>query len=523
MSTALQFRRGNTISNSTFVGAYGEITVDTDLWQIRIHDGINVGGHVISGAGSMGANGPIGPTGPSGGPLGPTGPTGEAGPTGPLGPQGADGDLINANFLQNDGQAILRNAVNKMQEMLSVKDFGAAADGSTDDTLALQYALDAAALLKCDLYINPGVYHISNTLYMHGSGITVRGAGIDNTIIEADPAVRYVLQIGDDTHKAVGCTLENLTIGRNTLNASGVGYDNPLSQSAGVYGYNFTNFREINTKSENHYIARYMAADNGTVTSINKGYRLRDAITNDCSYAYLRVENITNVEISNSVFGSSSIESYKPYFCIEIMGYTNNMVVDNVTIMPYNIRNQSIFGTPINQTLLDYDNQANTNLHHEATEGYTSAFAFNRTTDIPAGNNVTIRNVYVCSGAYGISSDSVTTALRQIVVVDSKWAGLLACINLNAASYFKNCTFTNNHFAAHVVLTAPVACSVAGNHFYTLVLQGGAVASLSFVSNTIEADYTKSGNWNLLTMAGNLYDPVYSVNSSTGTIKNLDV
>jgi hypothetical protein len=471
----------------------------------------------------VGEEGPTGPTGPSGGPLGPTGPTGEAGPTGPLGPQGADGDLINANFLQNDGQAIQRNAVNKLQEILSVKDFGAAANGTTDDTLALQYALDAAAHLKCDLYINPGVYHISNTLYLHGKGITVRGAGVGNTVIEADPAVKYVLQIGDDTREAVDCILENLTVGRNTLNASGVGYDNPMSQSAGVYGYNFTNFREINTKSENHYIARYMAADNGTVTNINTGYKLQDSLSNDCSYAYLRMENISNVQVCDSVFGSSAIESYKPYFCIEFMGYTNNVLVDNVNIMPYNIRNQNLFGTQANQALLDYDNQANTNLHHEATEGYTSAFAFNRISNIPEGNNITIRDVHVSKSAYGITSDAVTAALRQITVTGGKWKGLVQAIKLNAASYFKNCSFSNNHFADTVILTSPIACLVTGNHFNALSLEGGAVASMSLVSNVIETNYAISGNWSKLSLTGNLYDPVYSVNSATGTIKNLDV
>ena len=52
MATTLQIRRGNTDDNDRFKGASGEITLDTDLWQLRAHDNVTVGGHVIAGGGS---------------------------------------------------------------------------------------------------------------------------------------------------------------------------------------------------------------------------------------------------------------------------------------------------------------------------------------------------------------------------------------------------------------------------------------------------------------------------------------
>ena len=55
MATTVQFRRGNTADNNNFTGKLGEITVDTDKWQLRIHDNVTVGGHVIS-AGSDNTN-----------------------------------------------------------------------------------------------------------------------------------------------------------------------------------------------------------------------------------------------------------------------------------------------------------------------------------------------------------------------------------------------------------------------------------------------------------------------------------
>jgi hypothetical protein len=44
MATQVQFRRGTTTQNNAFTGAQGEITVDTDLKTLRIHDGSTAGG-----------------------------------------------------------------------------------------------------------------------------------------------------------------------------------------------------------------------------------------------------------------------------------------------------------------------------------------------------------------------------------------------------------------------------------------------------------------------------------------------
>ena len=47
MSKTVQWKRGNTTVNSTYVGAQGEITVNTDNWNLHVHDGLTPGGYVI--------------------------------------------------------------------------------------------------------------------------------------------------------------------------------------------------------------------------------------------------------------------------------------------------------------------------------------------------------------------------------------------------------------------------------------------------------------------------------------------
>ena len=48
MPIQLQFRRGNTIQNSSFVGAEGEVTVDTSKKTIVVHDGSTTGGNPLT-------------------------------------------------------------------------------------------------------------------------------------------------------------------------------------------------------------------------------------------------------------------------------------------------------------------------------------------------------------------------------------------------------------------------------------------------------------------------------------------
>jgi len=50
MPTVLQFRRGTTSQNNSFTGSAGELSIDTDLDVIRVHDGSTAGGFAQVGA-----------------------------------------------------------------------------------------------------------------------------------------------------------------------------------------------------------------------------------------------------------------------------------------------------------------------------------------------------------------------------------------------------------------------------------------------------------------------------------------
>ena len=47
MPSVLQFRRGTTTQNNAFTGALGELSVDTTLDTLVVHDGSTQGGHTL--------------------------------------------------------------------------------------------------------------------------------------------------------------------------------------------------------------------------------------------------------------------------------------------------------------------------------------------------------------------------------------------------------------------------------------------------------------------------------------------
>lgn len=112
--------------------------------------------------------GPQGPQGPQG-PEGPQGPQGEQGPEGPQGPKGDKGDPGEGSGLDDAGIAALvadndsdlttqLNAryVGKHGMVVLASDYGVTADGTTDDTLAIQSAIDAGNTLQLPVLLPKG-------------------------------------------------------------------------------------------------------------------------------------------------------------------------------------------------------------------------------------------------------------------------------------------------------------------------------------------------------------------------------
>lgn len=139
--------------------------------------------------------------------------------------------------------------------MPSVHEFGAVGDGRTDDTRAIQRALDAnrrdanGGSMHNDyfgrpkvLYFPPGIYRVSATLDWVGCCLTIRGAGSDRTIIRlsdaapgfADPTAPKPIIRSPAGNMAFRQYVRDLTLDTGTNNPGAVGLDFIASNSGGI-------------------------------------------------------------------------------------------------------------------------------------------------------------------------------------------------------------------------------------------------------------------------------------------------
>jgi hypothetical protein len=98
-------------------------------------------------------------------------------------------------FDLKDGGATPTGAVNrpinqKLQEIISAKDLGVIGDGVTDDTAAIQAAINYAYANKLSLYFPAGIYLISSVITLTTQAFTdslvIYGAGYDITVFKCN-------------------------------------------------------------------------------------------------------------------------------------------------------------------------------------------------------------------------------------------------------------------------------------------------------------------------------------------------
>jgi hypothetical protein len=133
------------------------------------------------------------------------------------------GDAL-VGFKQSNSSGFLTGATartvnDKLQESVSVKDFGAVGNGLVDDTAALQAAIDSAAANQVQLFWPKGTYLISATLNIPTKS-NWQGEGGSCSVIKGNGLVRFLTS--------------NTTTAMEDITIDSLGFD--------INGYNAINF-----------------------------------------------------------------------------------------------------------------------------------------------------------------------------------------------------------------------------------------------------------------------------------------
>lgn len=215
------------------------------------------------------------------------------------------GDAL-VGFRQSNATGNLTGAVGKtvhqkLQESVSVKDFGAVGDGTTNDRNALQAAITYATLNNVALYIPTGTYYVPNnsTSLSFTGNLTMYGDGMYNSILFYNDSVTLSRRDFISSSAAGNITFDNLCISSNW------GLDANYSQNSQLielHGTNTNNALVTNCRFTNSRFATLILQNFNSVT-VNACV-FNDGVADGC-----RITGSKNVIVTNNQFNNINDDS----------------------------------------------------------------------------------------------------------------------------------------------------------------------------------------------------------------------
>jgi hypothetical protein len=237
------------------------------------------------------------------------------------------GTGINASTVTYDPAgtgAVATTVQAKLRESVSVKDFGAVGDGVTNDTTAIQAAIDHITSLTNggSVFLPKGIYAVSTFITLK-TGVTLRGEGPASVIYGAFPSATNRILTSSSTVLQENITVEDLTIDRR----------HPNSQHGAIFGgvRNFT-FRNVSILGQTN-----PTISSGAVAfSAFGGFEAVQSKNVFVENVYLEASNNFGIAFGNvsggRITGTRAKNCYRELIGLEAYGVGSvieNVIVDN--------------------------------------------------------------------------------------------------------------------------------------------------------------------------------------------------
>jgi hypothetical protein len=269
---------------------------------------------------------------------------------------------------------------------LSVRDLGAAGDGTTNDTKAIQNTINQVLNTGGGVvYLPPGKYLISSQLKIDGSNIALQGAGKDTTTIFGGVPVDWSISAVSTTMKS-NIEIRDLTVDVNNGNrASGI-------QVAYVDGFALRRcrIRNVATAGWNVSVGASSGPTDTVMHTLNVVVEDSDFLNHAGTLEELLVFNAANIKISRCTFSN--------FPGGPALGFWQND--DNVTVA------DSTFTS--GGTALYYSQSTNNLVFRNLTmSAVTSGIHGANQSDNGSFGATTVHNVQILGGAYSGTGDCV--------------------------------------------------------------------------------------------------------------------
>lgn len=225
---------------------------------------------------------------------------------------------------------VTRTLQQKLDDIVSVRDFGALGDGSTDDTLAINRAiqqvyssvyLDSAVKTRRTINFPAGNYAVSSTILIPPYAKLI-GDGRDNTIITTSNASVPVFKTVDSQYNGTGLTKPKSVLIQDIQLASNVASTTSLFQVDSIVNGKFVNMKfqgypgatnNLVFVTDSISYTRKVTFDNCTFNNGGSGINVAvqgSGVTsirvNNSSFDYLTV----GYAVGNTVNGFSSLKNF---------------------------------------------------------------------------------------------------------------------------------------------------------------------------------------------------------------------